>query len=140
MEVVKIDSKDVIIALSCTNCFSIDGKEIAKNITSFYVHSDFLLLTTQQHTLICVPLNESGMEQLSKHDLTVKPWENGSNEISFTGESSHLCNPFHFMYIYTIPFSNFLTYRYRYLYQTSGERFLYNSSNISKLEDNFADA
>ncbi|KMQ97926.1 elongator complex protein 1-like protein [Lasius niger] len=84
VEVVKIDSKDVIIALSCTNCFSIDGKEIAKNITSFYVHSDFLLLTTQQHTLICVPLNESGMEQLSKHDLTVKPWENGSNEISFT--------------------------------------------------------
>ncbi|XP_072752046.1 putative elongator complex protein 1 [Anoplolepis gracilipes] len=84
LEVVKIDSKDVIIALSCTNCFSIDGKEITKNITSFYVHSDFLLLTTQQHTLICVPLNETGMEQLSKHDLTVKPWENGSNEISFT--------------------------------------------------------
>ncbi|XP_011265632.2 elongator complex protein 1 isoform X2 [Camponotus floridanus] len=84
VEVIKIDSKDVIIALSCTNCFSIDGKEIAKNITSFYVHSDFLLLTTQQHTLICVPLNKSGIEQLSKHDLTVKPWENGSNEISFT--------------------------------------------------------
>lgn len=84
VEVIKIDSKDVIIALSCTNCFSIDGKEIAKNITSFYVHSDFLLLTTQQHTLICVPLNESGMEQLRKHDLTVRPWENGNNEISFT--------------------------------------------------------
>lgn len=88
VEVIKIDSKDVIIALSCTNCFSIDGKEIAKNITSFYVHSDFLLLTTQQHTLICVPLNESGMEQLRKHDLTVRPWENGNNEISFTSKSS----------------------------------------------------
>lgn len=83
VEVVKIDTRDVIVALSCTNCFSIDGKEIAKNITSFYVHSDFLLLTTQQHTLICVSLNESGMDQLSKHDLTVKPWENGSSEISF---------------------------------------------------------
>ncbi|XP_029166752.1 putative elongator complex protein 1 isoform X2 [Nylanderia fulva] len=82
VEVIKIDLKDIIIALFCTNCLSIDGKEIAKNITSFYVHSDFLLLTTQQHTLICVPLNESGIQQLSKHDLTVKPWENGSNEIS----------------------------------------------------------
>ncbi|KAL6440916.1 hypothetical protein ACFW04_003370 [Cataglyphis niger] len=84
VEVIKIDVKDVIIALSCTNCFSVDGKEIAKNITSFYVHSDFLLLTTQQHTLICVPLNENGMKQLNKHDLTIKPWENGNNEISFT--------------------------------------------------------
>lgn len=86
VEVIKIGSKHVIVALSYTNCFLIDGREVANNITSFYVHSDFLLLTTLQHTLICVPLNENGMEQLSKHDLTIKPWENGISEKLFAGE------------------------------------------------------
>lgn len=86
MDVIKIDSKDVILALSPENSFLIDGKEIAKNITSFFVHSDFLLLTTLQHTLICVTLNQNGIKQLSKHDLTVKPWLNKTNEILFTGE------------------------------------------------------
>lgn len=86
IEVVKIDLKDTILALSLENSFLIDGKEIAKNITSFYVHSDFLLLTTMQHTLICVTLNQFGIKQLSKHDLTIKPWLNNTNEILFKGE------------------------------------------------------
>ncbi|KYM98961.1 Elongator complex protein 1 [Cyphomyrmex costatus] len=54
MEIVKINSNDVILALSLENSFLIDGKEIAKNITSFYVHSDFVILTTLQHTLIYI--------------------------------------------------------------------------------------
>ncbi|XP_012536297.1 putative elongator complex protein 1 [Monomorium pharaonis] len=82
MEVTKINSKDVIFALSSEYKFLIDGKEIAKNITGFYIHNDFLLLTTLQHTLICVPLNEVGMQQLSKHDLTLKPWLMEVNEKS----------------------------------------------------------
>lgn len=86
MEVIEIDSKDVILALSLDNSFLIDGKEIAKNITSFYVHSDFLLLTTLQHTLICVPLNEIGIKQLYRHDLTIKPWLDNMNKLSLTGE------------------------------------------------------
>lgn len=86
VEAIKIGPKDVIVALSDTNCFLIDGKEVANNITSFYVHSNFLLLTTLQHTLICVPLNENGFEQLNKHDLTVKPWENNINEKFFAGD------------------------------------------------------
>ncbi|KAL0127474.1 hypothetical protein PUN28_005627 [Cardiocondyla obscurior] len=84
LEVTKIDSIDVILALSQENNFSVDGKEIADNITSFYVHSDFMLLTTLQHTLICVLLNEAGIKQLSKHDLTVKPWLNKYNDIAET--------------------------------------------------------
>lgn len=108
VEAIKIDSKDVIISLSSANCFSIDGKEIAKNITSFYVHSNFLLLITQQHTLICVPLNENGIQQLSKHDLTVKPWENGSNEISLAGKFLFLYNPY-YTHLYIIIFLS-LTY------------------------------
>lgn len=94
IEVINIDSKDIILALSPENSFLIDGKEIAKNITSFYVHSDFLLLTTLQHTLICVTLNQFGIKQLSKHDLTVKPWLNNTNEILFTGEYIFFYNLF----------------------------------------------
>jgi len=85
MEVINIASKDIILALSLDNSFLIDGKEIAKNITSFYIHSDFMIFTTLQHTLICVPLNEVGIKQLSVHDLTVKPWLNTMNK-SLTGE------------------------------------------------------
>ncbi|KAL6266875.1 hypothetical protein P5V15_003703 [Pogonomyrmex californicus] len=75
MEVIKIASNDVIIALSHDNNFFIDG-EVVKNITGFYVHSHFLLLITLQATLICVPLSKTGIEQLKKHDLTIKPWLN----------------------------------------------------------------
>lgn len=84
MEVIKLGSKEIILALSNKD-FLINGKEIANNITSFYVHSDFLLLTTLQHTLICVSLTDAGIKQLTKHDLTVKPWLNDMN-VLFTGE------------------------------------------------------
>lgn len=85
VEVVKLGLKHLVIALSCSNRLLIDGKEVTNNITSFHVHSEFLLLTTLQHTLICIPLNESGMKQLRKHDLTIKPWEH-SDRTSFAGE------------------------------------------------------
>lgn len=65
-----------IISLSHGNRLSINSKEIANNVTSFFLHSKLLLLTTSQHTLICVTLDEEGLEQLSKQDLTTKPWEN----------------------------------------------------------------
>ncbi|KYQ49072.1 Elongator complex protein 1 [Trachymyrmex zeteki] len=54
IEIVKINSDDVILSLSLENSFFINGKEIAKNITSFYVHSDFVILTTLQHTLVYI--------------------------------------------------------------------------------------
>ncbi|XP_011692610.1 PREDICTED: putative elongator complex protein 1 isoform X1 [Wasmannia auropunctata] len=84
MEVIKIDSKDVILALSLDNSFFVDGKEIAKNITSFHVYPDFIILTTLQDTLICVPSNEAGIKQLRVNDLTVKPWLNTINKTSLS--------------------------------------------------------
>ncbi|KOC68440.1 Elongator complex protein 1 [Habropoda laboriosa] len=84
VEVVKLGAKHAILSLYHRNCFAINGKEIANNITSFFVHSEFLLLTTAQHTLICVNLNEEDFEELIKQDLTIKPWENQLNEKSFT--------------------------------------------------------
>lgn len=38
--------------------FYIDDKEVANNVNSFFVHSDFLLLTTLQHQLLCCPLSK----------------------------------------------------------------------------------
>lgn len=90
MEVIKLGSKDIILALSVKNGFFIDGKQIAENITNFYVHSDFLLLTTLQHTLICVSLSDVGIKQLSKHDLTVRPWLNDMREFLCAGEIFNL--------------------------------------------------
>ncbi|XP_076170382.1 elongator complex protein 1 isoform X1 [Ptiloglossa arizonensis] len=84
VEIVKIGTKHVILSLSHRNSFSINGKQIGNNVTSFFVHSEFLLLTTLQHTLICVPINEKDFEKLVKQDLTVKPWKNLSDEKSFT--------------------------------------------------------
>ncbi|KAK2583885.1 hypothetical protein KPH14_001159 [Odynerus spinipes] len=82
VNVVQIDTRHVILSLSYGNRLSIDSKEIANNITSFCLHPKFLLLTTSQHTLICVTLNEEGLEQLSKQNLTIKPWENNLSEQS----------------------------------------------------------
>ncbi|XP_076644239.1 elongator complex protein 1 isoform X1 [Halictus rubicundus] len=84
VEVVNVDGKEIVLSLSYGNCFCINGKETANNITSFFVHSDFLLLTTLQHTLICVKINEEDFLELIRHNLTVKPWENLNNEKSFT--------------------------------------------------------
>lgn len=85
VEIVKIGTKHVVLSLSHRNYFSINGKQIANNVTSFFVHSEFLLLTTLQHTLICVHINEEGFEMLAKEDLTVRPWENLSSEKLFAG-------------------------------------------------------
>ncbi|XP_066585259.1 elongator complex protein 1 isoform X2 [Prorops nasuta] len=75
-EVTVIDSEDVIIALSYKNRLTVNGKEVANNISSFRVHNEFLLVTTLQHTLICVPLKKEAFKKLMQQDLTVKPWEN----------------------------------------------------------------
>lgn len=80
VEAVSIGIKHVILSLHHRNCFALNGRQIANNITSFFVHSDFLLLTTAQHTLICVKLNEEDLEALGKQDLAVKPWENDLDE------------------------------------------------------------
>ena len=84
VEVAKIGAKLVVLSLSHRNSFSINGKHISNNVTSFCVHSEFLLLTTLQHTLICVGLNDEDFEVLVKQDLTVKPWESLSSERSVT--------------------------------------------------------
>jgi len=42
--------------LNFRNRFYMDRVELAQGITSFFIHSHFLLLTTMSHTLQAVPI------------------------------------------------------------------------------------
>ncbi|KAF7989904.1 hypothetical protein HCN44_008578 [Aphidius gifuensis] len=75
IEVVKIDNEYRVVTLGRKNTLCIDGVQVAHNITSMSLHSDFLLLTTFQHALVCVKIDREGFNKLSKSDLTVKSWE-----------------------------------------------------------------
>lgn len=75
-EVVDIDNEHVFFLRTNRHKFYVNEEEVANNVTSFQVHSEFLLLTTLQHSLLSIPLSKDGLEMLKKNDLTVKPWEN----------------------------------------------------------------
>jgi elongator complex protein 1 len=79
MESVNFGEKEVIITLTRNHVLYANGNQIINNVTSFFVHSESLLITTQQHTLICFELSSNGLDQLFTKDLTVQPWENKSN-------------------------------------------------------------
>ena len=50
----------------------INGKEVASGITSYFIHSDFLMVTTVKHTLKCLPI-----KQLPKY-LSESMWSSES--------------------------------------------------------------
>lgn len=43
-----------------------NGQEVANNVTSLVVHSEFILLTTLRHMLLCAQLNHRGLQSLIK--------------------------------------------------------------------------
>lgn len=61
-----LDEESFTFGLTERNRFYINTVEIANNVTSFYLHSDFLLMTTLQHTLLTVKLSRLNMEYLTK--------------------------------------------------------------------------
>ena len=50
----------------------VNGKEVASGITSYYIHSDFLMVTTVKHTLKCLPI-----QHLTKY-LSESMWSSES--------------------------------------------------------------
>ncbi|CAG5101165.1 Similar to Elp1: Elongator complex protein 1 (Mus musculus) [Cotesia congregata] len=86
VEVVEIEKRHVIVMLGCTNRLYVDGTEVANNINSICIHSDFLLLTTLQHALVCVVMNADGFSKLSMSNLSLKSWGTGQTEHT-TGDS-----------------------------------------------------
>lgn len=87
MEVIRIDDKHVVLCLGGRNCLYVDGKEIANNITSFAVHTEFLLLTTLQHTLVSISLDGAGFQKLLTQDLTSEPRDGADGEKFVSGLS-----------------------------------------------------
>ncbi|OXU28995.1 hypothetical protein TSAR_015024 [Trichomalopsis sarcophagae] len=81
VEFVMFGEKEAIVTLSRKYVLYVNGKQVSNNITSFFVHSEFLLLTTLQHALICFKLDENGLDQLCTRDLTIQPWENEANVV-----------------------------------------------------------
>lgn len=58
---------DHVIGLAASGRLYVDGKEIISAISSFAIHSDFLVVTSlQKHRLLCLPLT-----RLSNPDLLI---------------------------------------------------------------------
>ena len=77
--------QNFVIALSDrSQRLYINGTEVGSGITSFYIHSDFLMVTTVKHTLKCLPLSE--VANFSKDNLwaseSVRALERGSKLVT----------------------------------------------------------
>lgn len=81
IEIVKFNDNESVITLTQKHVLYVDGKQVSNNVTSFFVSSEFLLITTLQHTLICFKLDQNGYNQLCTKDLTIQPWQLESNEL-----------------------------------------------------------
>nr|CAD7573530.1 unnamed protein product [Timema californicum] len=70
LNILRVEETEFVFGLSDRNRFYINTKEIANNVTSYTLHSEFILLTTLQHTLLCSRLDLDGIESLaSDHNL-----------------------------------------------------------------------
>uniref|UniRef100_A0A0C9R4C0 Elongator complex protein 1 n=2 Tax=Fopius arisanus TaxID=64838 RepID=A0A0C9R4C0_9HYME len=74
VEVVRIGMRQVLVTLGSRNRLFLDGAEVANNITSICIHSEFLLLTTLQHALVTVKMDELGFSKFSTSTLSIKSW------------------------------------------------------------------
>nr|CAD7455918.1 unnamed protein product [Timema tahoe] len=70
LNILRVEETEFVFGLSDRNRFYINTKEIANNVTSYTLHSEFILLTTLQHTLLCSRLDLDGIGSLaSDHNL-----------------------------------------------------------------------
>ncbi|KAJ9594733.1 hypothetical protein L9F63_013943, partial [Diploptera punctata] len=64
LKVCHVDDRNVFLGLSKRNRLYVDGEEVANNVTSLVIHSEFILLTTLKHELLCAQLNKKGLQSL----------------------------------------------------------------------------
>lgn len=65
-----IDNELYFIALSHKGQLYINDRMIMNNVSSYYVHTHFLLLTTLQHVLLCVELTKAGIDAITEYQKT----------------------------------------------------------------------
>lgn len=68
--VINIDNNLHYIGLSYKGNLYIDGEAAMNSVSSFSVHTDFLLITTLQHVLLCVELTEQGLDAIKAYQKT----------------------------------------------------------------------
>ncbi|XP_026826897.1 elongator complex protein 1 isoform X2 [Ooceraea biroi] len=66
--------KKYLVALTHTNRLLVDGCEFSKSILSYFIHTDALLFTTLQNTLICIPFLIKPMEQMKRDKFDYEHW------------------------------------------------------------------
>ncbi|CAG4944114.1 unnamed protein product [Parnassius apollo] len=74
-EVVSINSSLHFLGLSHKGNLYINNRMVLNNVSSYFVHTSFLLITTLQHMLLCAELTDSGMEAILEYQ------KNGSIKI-----------------------------------------------------------
>ncbi|XP_063627184.1 putative elongator complex protein 1 [Cydia splendana] len=62
--VINVSDEIHFLSLTHKGTLYLDDEKILNNVSSFFVHTHFLLLTTLQHVLLCVELTPSGLNAL----------------------------------------------------------------------------
>lgn len=66
-DIILIQNKLHFLGLSQKGIFYIDNVSVLNNISSYFVHTSFLLITTLQHYLLCTELSETGIEAITEY-------------------------------------------------------------------------
>ncbi|CAH0724919.1 unnamed protein product, partial [Brenthis ino] len=66
--VLSIHNDIYFLGLSHKGGFYIMDRLIINNVSSFFIHTSFLLLTTLKHELVCTEISKSGLERLEAYD------------------------------------------------------------------------
>ncbi|XP_066992308.2 elongator complex protein 1 isoform X2 [Anabrus simplex] len=64
MEMCRVQDKDIVLGLTCNSRLYVQSVEIANNVTSLFVHPEFLLLTTSHHKLHCLRFTSEKLPEL----------------------------------------------------------------------------
>ncbi|XP_046966489.1 putative elongator complex protein 1 [Vanessa cardui] len=81
---VAVDNDVYFLGLSHKGCLYLMDEMVINNISSFFVHSDYLLLTTLKHMLLCVELTKVGLgniasfERMEKSNIYKRKIERGA--------------------------------------------------------------
>ncbi|XP_059486285.1 putative elongator complex protein 1 [Neocloeon triangulifer] len=64
--IVQVESETHVIGRSLLGQLYVDSVDVMKNCSSYFIHSDFILITTSENKLLCIPRTKNGIESLLK--------------------------------------------------------------------------
>jgi len=65
--------KHLILSLTHTHRLLFDGREYCNIVSSYFIHTDFLLFTTLRQSLVCVPFESEPLEEIKREDFSTLP-------------------------------------------------------------------